>query len=149
MVVVVVGAVLGYYKFLKVRVYEMRLEPKVSGRLICVDGKQFIAARASVKNVGVSKVDFDRSTGYDLYLPEPEEGFTEVKWKQEPLSIAAFGQEYIEAGETIEEERLIALPSGEFVAFNLVLSVVTKEEMWRSTTIINAQIGVDSQTKPA
>jgi len=54
------GGVWAYFKFAKGRTFEDRLIPNVSGTFVLIEGSTFLVVTMQFKNVGLSRIAFDR-----------------------------------------------------------------------------------------
>src|SRR5438876_8486600 len=57
---VTIGGLWAYYVHIRGRVYRTRLEPKVTGRLVRKGNTVWVAARAQLRNVGLSLADLQQ-----------------------------------------------------------------------------------------
>ena len=91
--------------------------------------------------MGLSKVDIQRKgSGLSVFvseLPPDIADVQEIKWKR----VAAFdiftAHQWIEPGELIQEQQLIAIPDHDYLAFRLEVRLVSpKKKEWNATTIV-------------
>jgi hypothetical protein len=146
---IIIGGIGAYYKFFKGRIFVLRLEPKVSGSVVCKDGVSYLQVTAAVKNIGLSKVDILhepsglRVTSYQG-LPNMT-GAELAVWSGATIFDVFKGDPCIEAGETVEEQYLVVVPGceQEHRAFQLELRIVyksswqTKSFYWLANGIVN------------
>lgn len=132
-----------YFNFFRGRTYRPRLEPSISGALSLDNGGACLAATFQVKNVGLSKVDIQRKgSALSIFVAEVSPGLAdvqEIKWK----SVADFdifiAHQWIEPGELIQEQRLIAIPNHKYLAFRLDIRLVSpKKKEWSAMTIVTS-----------
>jgi hypothetical protein len=95
---------------------------------------------AKLKNVGLSKVKIEKDgSGLRVLSIDKQTGITKA-CTLEGERLATFPvfehHKWIESGETIEDHRLIGIPSENQVAFRLILRIVAKKISWRTDTII-------------
>lgn len=144
---IILGGVWAYYKFIKGRVYNARLEPKVTGKIERIQGRDCLVATLQLKNVGASKVTIEESCRLDIFsdemheLPEPGQGLDlrSVPLNDEPISFAAFSlHEWIESVETIEEEIIIVLGSDRRL-FKLELHIDTARTTATAMTFVRME----------
>lgn len=131
---IIVGGIWTYFNFFRGRTYRMRLEPTVSGKVVTFDGVRHLIATMSLKNVGLSKVEVEQEgSGLSVLAFEVPDGTANVvsaAWEH----LAAFpvfeSHQWIEAGELIEEQRLIVIPTIVHTAFQLRLRIVSHKISW-------------------
>lgn len=142
---IIVGGTVAYYKFVKGRVHKLRLELKISATVHCNDGVSYLFITASAKNIGVSKFDiFHEYSGLRVTSFKPGTQLTEVQridsgdWRFHVLSDIFKQDLWIEAGETIEEQQVIAVPGceQEHFAFQVVMRMVSNKSYWEANRII-------------
>jgi hypothetical protein len=123
------GAMVGYFKFIKGRVYRPRIEPAVTGRIEKLNGLTMLVVHSEAKNVGNSKISLGPSSGLDIFFDGvrlfPKGGqplsIATVKW-QEPISFRVFrDHHWVESGETIREEQMFSLSSPDLTAVKVAL----------------------------
>ena len=140
------GAIVAYYKFVKGRVHKLRLELRVSGSVHCQDGVSYLLITASVKNIGLSKFDISHEdSGLRVTSFKPSTNMTVAQkidsddWRFQMLSDKFRQDLLIEAGETIEEQHLVAIPGceKEHFAFQVVMRMVSNDSYWEANRIIN------------
>ncbi|HZM97829.1 MAG TPA: hypothetical protein VFB70_00485, partial [Pyrinomonadaceae bacterium] len=56
----IAGGIWAYFKFRKGRTFQESLVPLVSGRFAFIDGAAYLVVTTEVKNVGLSKIEFDK-----------------------------------------------------------------------------------------
>jgi hypothetical protein len=64
---IIIGGFWAYYGFIKGRVYMPRLEPKIIGEIIYIEGICCLSVGLELKNVGASKVPILKSSGLDIF----------------------------------------------------------------------------------
>jgi hypothetical protein len=138
---IIAGGVWAYFHYFRRRTYRLRLEPKVSGTVIFRDGMRYLIATAQLKNVGLSKARIEqRGTALRVYAYYPSAHTLSACRCVNTIRIATFPvfehHEWIESGELIEDQRLIAMPSEEQIAFLVELRLVSRKISWRTTRII-------------
>src|SRR4029078_7212056 len=67
-----------YFKFIKGRTFQESLTPAVSGRLVSLDGRTYLVATIQIKNVGSSKIDFDREASALIFYEYTSTKDTEI-----------------------------------------------------------------------
>jgi len=143
---ILVGGVAAYYKFFKGRVHVSRLELKVSGAVICKDNVSYLFTTASVKNIGLSKVDINHhDSGLLITSCKPlvnVTGAQMVDWREPSIFNVFEDDPWIEPGETVEEKYLIAIPgcNREHFAYRLQLLIVSDNAFWQVNGIAQWQV---------
>jgi hypothetical protein len=136
------GGLGAYYRFLRGRVFKNRLELSVSGRITCVDRQALLIVSGTVKNLGGS--DFKLKTGectlqITLYRVEPIPKSDIGKFVEiERICRAIFPEdELIESGETLKNERLIPLYTNDYAAAGLELFIPSaRKRDWYTSTLV-------------
>lgn len=141
------GGAWTYFHYLRRRTYRRRLQPELSGGLTRRGGVEYLLATVRVKNLGLTKVDIQQRGSalrvFSYNAPADVQKARNVACKR-LATFAVFEQhQWIESGETIEDQRLIAIPSNGGVAFRLELRLVANEITWTAVNII--QWSADSQ----
>lgn len=159
---IVVGGFWAYFKYFKGRTFLPQLELDVSGIQVMHAGAKFLIAKMTIKNIGLSKVNFDRAysrlevalfvpAAYEfLYGQEEDEDKEEVDspiWQPQPPARFGVFQNHVcaEPNETISDEILITLPRTEQLAYRLELRMTTPEpwiragKTWTATAIIKVE----------
>ncbi len=112
----IVGGLFAYWKFFKGRTFHPRLEPSVTAAARTEAGQVILRVSCKLKNVGLSSIDLDREHSAirillrDLPLSSD---IAEIEWgRKSNLSVDVFqNHEWIEGGETIEDQHLFVFPS--------------------------------------
>jgi hypothetical protein len=122
------GGAWAYFKFFRGRVFVPRLETDLAGRVSAADGALLLTASVRLKNVGLSRVDIhQRGTALRLSVLRGLAGLAqaaEAPWEKARAFEIFLRHRWIESGETIHEEILIALPAAGLRAFRLELRLV-------------------------
>lgn len=146
-----VGAIWAYFNFFKGRTYRPRLEPKISGQIITKAGANYLIITAQLKNVGLSDVKINqKGSALRLFSYEAEQEFSKVHSVAQTrlLTVGVFEQHgWIEPGETIEDQRLIALPRNELIAIQARIRLVSNRIEWNTATIIEPPALANGVTK--
>jgi hypothetical protein len=137
-----------YYKFIKGRVYTIRLEANVLCHIVRQQTKCDLIVVSALKNVGFSRVRIEqRGTGLRLLEVEPETAPTivhKVKWR--PLATFAVFEDhqYLGANESIEDQQLIAIPeSGSQKDLRVELWVTSQGAVWKAFNIVRTEEKAD------
>jgi hypothetical protein len=137
----VIGGFWAYYKFFKGRTYRDSLNLVVSGQLRAIEGRAYLTATAYIKNVGLSNVKINKEgSGLRVFIYRPEADEKEIHTVfDEPLT--TFGvfesDEYIEPNESIENQRLVAIPDGPKIGLRLELYIQSREGYtWNTSGIV-------------
>lgn len=151
-VALVIGGIWAYFNFFKGRTYRPRLELQIDGRVMCKEETSYVAVRVRMKNVGLTKFEMQReSSGLKV---SSYETLTDLEYALSPraepqggvFSMFQFHQ-WIEPGETIEDEHLVAVPGCEHLAFLLEYRIPSKRITWRARTIIDGMSDPNERTR--
>lgn len=134
------GALWAFFKFFKGRTFRSRLEPKVSGKLISRNGTNYLIVTAQLKNIGLSDVRIDQK-GSALrvfaYSVGPHAAKASSVEQSRLITFSVFEDHgWIEPGELIEDQRLVAIPDIEYVALQIRLRLISSNIEWNSAAII-------------
>lgn len=138
---IIVGGIWAYFNFFKGRTYRPRLEPQVSGKVMCKDGTSYVVATVRISNVGLSKLDMQQK-GSGLRISSYEV-LTNIQDAASPRSeshgvFSMFqDHQWIEPGETIEDQHMVAVPGCEHLAFLLEYRIVSKGITWKAKAIVD------------
>lgn len=138
---VVIGGIWAYLKFFRGRTFRPRLEPGISGKVIGHGEVSYLIVTASLKNVGLSKVDIEqRGSGLRLFTCDAAPDATEAQvaeWTRIKTFSVLEDHQWIEPGESIEEQRLIVLPEDGHLAIQLELRIVSNGITWKERSVID------------
>ena len=130
-----------YFKFIKGRTFQESLTPSVTGRFVSLDGAAYLIATIHIKNVGSSKIDFDRKASalvlYE-YIASPDTEIHAVADKR-LTSFAVFKEKdrYIEPNEGIEVQRFISIPGSLRLAYRLEIEIFSNSGfIWSAASIV-------------
>jgi hypothetical protein len=125
---IIFGGIWTYYNFIKGKIYQPRLEPKISGRIINKGGVDYLVVIAQLKNVGITSVDLDSGCAITVfsYQPAPAapSSVNDAFIKKLAVLPVFTGDTSIVVGATNEDQRLLELPAKGDVAFRIQLRVV-------------------------
>jgi|SRR5215203_755785 len=137
---IVGGAIWTYFNFFRGRTYRKRLEPEVSGKVLTLNGSSHLLATMSLKNVGLSRVEIEqRGSALQVFSyssPLSEEHVVTAQWEELTAFPVFESHQWIEPGESVKEERLIAIPTSGRTAFQLQLRVVATKKLGSSALAI-------------
>jgi hypothetical protein len=146
---IVGGAVWTYFNYFKGRVYQPRLEPKVTGRLVCKKDVTYVIASAELKNLGLSNVAIQQKGSGLVVSSFDAGGSTQGVRSAEWDDLAAFpvfeNHAWVEPGETINDQRLIVIPNCAQVAIMIRLRLVFNKIEWNVSSIIEQDSGDEDQ----
>jgi heme/copper-type cytochrome/quinol oxidase subunit 2 len=130
-VVIAVGTVLwGAYRFYKGRVYRPRLEPGITGTVALDGSNVFLTWKASLKNVGSSKVDIaQKGSGLRVYTARAATVVVKaqaVQWDLHATVPVFVKHGWIECGETIEDANSLNIPRDAALSLKLDLRIVSE-----------------------
>lgn len=120
---------------------KVQLNTTLDGELLELSGRRYLRASAAVTNAGLTRVNIDRrksqmSVWSIALAPDAQKDAFELK-PQLLVTFQVLNQhEIVEPGETLREERLIALPSGEAPAALQLASRVAAHGLSFTTTAI-------------
>ena len=142
MLAVTAGGIWAYFKFVKGRTFKESLTPAVSGRFASIDGVNYLIATTQIKNVGLSKIEFDREGSALIlfeYTPSPEnEIHTVADSRLTSFDVFSEKDRYIEPNEIMEGHRFIAVPGTLKLAYRLEVEIAsTAGFTWRATNIVD------------
>lgn len=144
-----IGGGLAYIKFFKGRIYNPRLEPKVSGTAICKDGVSYLVAKYELNNVGTSKIEIQQKGSalrVSSYMaPTSVTKAQPLEWMHIGTYEIFEAHKWIESGENIEEKQLIAIPECDQLAFRLELCIVARKISWEAVEIIGWELETGNQ----
>jgi len=137
---ILAAGVAGYYKFLRGRVFQPRLEIKMSSQLIAVSGRYFFKVMADLTNTGASRIPFDLETSglriFSIGAP-PTSGSEIALWEHVVTLDMTDRHNWIEGGELVTLNWLVELPaSTQVVALRAELRVTGKKTSWYADTIV-------------
>jgi hypothetical protein len=131
-----------YFKFIKGRTFQQSLTPAVGARFVSLDGRLYLVATVQIKNVGASKIDFDREASA-LILYEYTASFdAEIHAVADKrlTSFAVFKDKdrYIEPNEGVEVQQFISLPGPVKLAYRLEVEIFSSSGFtWSAETIVD------------
>lgn len=136
----ILGGLWAYYKFFKGRTFRPRLELAINGKLSDAGHLTHLATFAQIKNVGLSKLELSQTgTALRVFshtLSKLENTPAVVEWERK-ITLPVFAKhDWIEPGESISDELLIALAKIGHSAVKLELRVVSRGIEWNCLTIV-------------
>ena len=137
------GGCWAYFKFIKARTFKQSLTPAVTGRFVMVDGVVYLIATIQIKNVGSSRIDFDReASGLILYeYSTRPEATVHAVTDERVTSFPIFDlkkERYAEPKEDIEVQRLISIPGPLKLAYRLEAEILsTSGFSWSAASIVD------------
>lgn len=138
-IAIILGGIWTYFNFIKGRVYNPRLEPGISGKILEKDDLKFIVATATLKNIGLTKVDIS-SIGLAIIVHTYQPArVTEISTadKKRLTSFPVFKEHaWLEPAETIKDEQLFEIPEYEGIAIRLELRFVYNGIEWNSGAVV-------------
>ena len=138
----VAGGWWAYFKFIKGRTFQESLTPAVTGRFVSLDGVIYLVASVQIKNVGSSKIDFNREASALIlfeYIPSGKAEIHAVVDKR-LTSFAVFKENdrYIEPNEVIEIQRFISIPGPLKLAYRLEVEILSNSGFsWTAASIVD------------
>ena len=139
-VALVLGGIGAYIRWFKGRIYRGRLESKITGAAVWENDNIYINVVTSIKNIGLAKLDVDqRETALRLSYCTTRTNVLEsslVFWEHIGTFCVFENDHFIESGETIQDEMIIAVPKINVHAFQLELGVSAGRSIWKSRAIV-------------
>lgn len=137
----IIGGLWAYYKFFKGRTFRPRLELTVAGKTWHAKHLTHLVASLQIKNVGLSKLELSQEGSalrvFSHALNKPEEAPAVVEWNRQ-ITLSVFEKHrWIEPGETISDQMLIALRDINHSAIKMELRIVSNGIEWNSLTIVD------------
>jgi hypothetical protein len=121
-----------YFHYFRGRTYRPRLELKADAELLHRGSDRYVLVNLAIANRGLSKVPIEQvGTGLRIRAHRQKiESFETDKLETTSIFTA---HEWIEPGEFIEEERLVRIPSGDWLAIRLEFRLVSRGKSWEIT----------------
>lgn len=140
-----IGGAWAYRRFAQKRDDKPRLELSVTGSLMTHSSLRFLKVLMNVKNVGLVKVDLDRSkSGLDVYtynLYSPSTELSSITWTIETTFAVYRRLHWLEPGESVTDQLFINLPDEEQNLLKLELVLVSKSHraQWSGVAIVGPE----------
>ena len=135
------GGLWAYYHYFKGRVYKLRLEPKIFGKVIARDDADYLITTVQLKNVGLYRADIEqKGTAFRIFACKPPTLLSKTQSVdlERLVTFEVFKKHgWIESGETIEEQKMIAVPVENQIAYQLQLRVVSKKIEWNAILVLD------------
>jgi hypothetical protein len=143
-----VGASWAYFKFIRGRTFTRRAEAGVEGALLTLGQDLVIKAKVSLQNTGLSRLPLSAEEKVVRVYGSPRSQWStkrNLAWEQDPLVLAPVLKDHswVEAQESVSDEVLIPVPSGDWVAFKIQVLIVgapPRQTSWVSNAILPAEI---------
>lgn len=101
---VIVGGAWAYFRFVRNRTYQPRVESSIAGGWVDSAGAKRLHVTLTVKNIGAAKVTLvQKGTGLGLDTLRVGAG-SDIQWEEGPVLSVFPGQAYVEPGETIVDD---------------------------------------------
>lgn len=135
------GGIWAYFKFVKGRTFKESLVPLTSGKFTSIDDVTYLIVTTQVKNVGLSKIEFDRNGSalilFEYNASSESEIHTVSDQRLTAFEVFTKDDRYIEPNEIIEGQRLIAMPKALKLAYRLEIEIAsTAGYTWRANNIV-------------
>jgi hypothetical protein len=143
MAAIAAGGAWAYFKFIKGRTFQETLAPSVSGEFKVIDSVQYILVTTQIKNIGLSKVEFDRKEcllNVVEYTASDAAKIDKVAELEAGPGLAVLDptDRYVEPNETIEDQHLILVPGTLGIAYRLKVQIKsTAGHKWRSSCVVD------------
>lgn len=141
-----------YFNYFRGRLYKARLEPSLAGRILTCGDKYFMVMTARLKNTGLSKVKIvPNGSGVRLFSYEDSNSIPSRAYTLSEARLGTFSvfekTEWLEPSESVEEHRLVILPSAPEVALRLELRLASGKERWIISKVIDPRPESESPDK--
>jgi hypothetical protein len=131
---IAVGGLWAYIKFFKGRTFHPRVEPSIIATIKRHEESPFLVVAVSVKNIGFTSFAFARD-GLALRLfearisgaPKPQRAI----WRQLATMPVFQHHEWIESGETANDQVLIDLPANIDVIYKVEFRFLSERQIWK------------------
>lgn len=124
---IVFSGIAAYLKFFHGRLFWPRLEPSLHASIIQGDKVLYLTVDACLKNVGLTSVPIDHR-GTAILVSEAEAvnlkfDIHELQWKEPDGFDVFLSHQWIESGESIHDQLLIAIPNDKQYVFRVDLKI--------------------------
>jgi hypothetical protein len=142
-----VAGVWTYYLFFRGRTFRPRLESTLEASILPIGTVRHLKIKARVKNVGLSSVPIERdASGLRVFTYRPGgidgaglEKASPVKWERERTVDIFKDHAWVEPGETIEDNWLLAVSSiVEPAAYKVELKLAGRKTDWYANAVVEA-----------
>jgi hypothetical protein len=143
---IIIAGLWAYFNFFRGRIYRPRLEPKILYKIFNSEGRYYLIAIIQAKNVGLSKIVIKQEgTGLRVLIFNQSTSMQkirgiEIEWDHIQTLSVFENHEWIEPGETIEEQKIIAVSEHKDLAFKLELRLVSNKTSWGCMTIVSPSV---------
>jgi hypothetical protein len=141
----VVGGIFAYYKFVRGRIYNLRLEPEVHGEFIEKAGINYLNVTMAVKNIGLSRITIQKEgSALSIFSLNVQEQFPEVhmaEWDSVGVFDVYPHNKVLESVETLGEIYLFEITKHNPQAFKIELRIVAKNNEWTATAVVFPKVG--------
>jgi hypothetical protein len=121
-----------YFNYFRGRTYRPRLELNACGQLLRRATERYVLVNLSITNCGLSQVPLEQvGTGLRVLAHRRTSASFEVEHLE--TSSVFTKHEWIEPGESIEDETLVHIPPGEWLAIRLEFNLVSRGKSWETT----------------
>ena len=138
----IAGGIWAYFKFRKARTFQESLIPVVSAKFVFIDGTAYLVATTEVKNVGLSKIEFDQA-GCGLVVFEytsetASEIHNVINKRLTSFDVLEGKVRPMEPNEVMLQQTLIAIPGSVHLAYRLKLEIRSLSGYtWVATTVVH------------
>lgn len=136
---ILAAGVWAYYKFLKGRLFQHKLDTKLSGKFYSLEAGDYVLASIHIKNIGFTRVNFEAECCVlRVFTPRncPNRDFTDaIIWDRIATVPILSDHKWLEPSEFIQEEKLIFCDCPVNVAVRLELSVSDYKILWRTSIV--------------
>lgn len=145
MIALIIGGSWAYHKYARGRTFSERLIPEISGRLIQLEGKLYLAVTIQLKNVGQSVIGFrPGASSLDLFGYVDPTSTSIVDVNNKPLAqlpVLTERKLSIEPNSILEETRFLFIPDSVEIALRLTLEIVSANDRdtWYASSLVEKQ----------
>jgi hypothetical protein len=142
MLAIAVGGAWVYFNFFRGRTYRPRLELSITGVHTFGSSNSMMVLTASLRNVGLSRVAIAPKGTVCTVSALPAQEASALprliqEWEQPHVSRILSAHEWIEPGETVVEQLLVALPSTVQAAYRVTARVVAADaKEWNAMAVV-------------
>jgi hypothetical protein len=131
-----------YFKFIKGRTFQESLTPAVTGRFVLLDGAVYLIATIQIKNVGTSKIDFNRKATalilYEYFAGANPDIHAVADRRLTSFAVFKEKDRSIEPSESIEVQQLISVHGSLKFAYRLEVEIFSNAGFsWTAAAIVD------------
>lgn len=135
----VIGGIWAYFNYIKGRIYRPRLRTEINGKVVIDNGQIYLHITSTITNLGNSVVELQQKGSGIRILGHDRSKVSSVQsatWKRLATYPVFDKHGWLEAKETIEDERLVISPLSDNCALRLELRAISNKIAWTHSKII-------------